>query len=279
MIQHKTPTDESLSGSFPLPANFYHRDGETGWRITPVEKENGRFRQLPAPSGGKGQDTNACHFRESFLILVECQDGVGSHFDGDGDVEKIHPADGNGKAVLGAEFARGANGVPQVEFGVRPVAEADFLFEETDLIAGVSRIDGSYPLRLSKGVEDLDAMPGRPKDFRLWMPVEQGDRCVMACIPARLVGQPPRSVRVNGHFLSPRKNATPSNFGFVGSPTARASASSRVIRGRVLSVALRFGLCAVAFIGVQTYCVRRMWSSGADEHFRRARCPATYPQP
>ncbi len=34
MIQHKTPADESLSGSFPLPAHFYHRTAKTAGKCS-----------------------------------------------------------------------------------------------------------------------------------------------------------------------------------------------------------------------------------------------------
>jgi hypothetical protein len=98
------------------------------------------------------------------LVCVESQEGVGSDFDGDGDVEEVHPADGNREPVLCAEFACGADGVPPVKFGVRPVAGADFLFDEADLIAGVTRIDVACPLRLPKNIEDLDALSRRPDD-------------------------------------------------------------------------------------------------------------------
>src|SRR6266446_5415816 len=73
----------------------------------------------PPPANGRSQDSNACRFREGFLLLIECQDRAGSHFDGDGDMEKIHPADGKRKAVSGTDVIRGANGVPRVEFDVR----------------------------------------------------------------------------------------------------------------------------------------------------------------
>ena len=84
------------------------------------------------------------------MLLIECQDRVGSHFDGDGDMEKIHPADGNRKAVFGTDVIRGANGVPPVEFGVRPAAGTDFLFEEADLNARI------FPLRQECG-DDTNA--------------------------------------------------------------------------------------------------------------------------
>ena len=101
--------------------------------------------------------------------MVEGEQGVGSDFDGDGDMEEVHPADGNGESVFGTEFARSADGVPPVELGVRPVAEPDFLFEEADLIARLAGIHGTDSLQLPKGIEDLDAMPGRPDDTRQWM--------------------------------------------------------------------------------------------------------------
>ena len=101
--------------------------------------------------------------------MIEGQQGVGSDFDFDGDMEEVHPADGNRASVFGTEFARSANGVAPVELGVRPVAESDFLFEEADLIARLTAVHGTDSLQLPKGIEDLDAMPGRPDDTRQWM--------------------------------------------------------------------------------------------------------------
>ena len=134
--------------------------------------------------------------------------------------------------MFGTHVACGADGVPPVRLRVWPVAEADFLFEEADLDGVLLPNEKYRPLQLTQGIKGLDALPGRPQNFRLRIPVKKGAGRLMVGIPARLVGQPPRSIRVNGHFLSPRRNATPSNFGLVGSPTARASAMSRVIRGR-----------------------------------------------
>ena len=75
--------------------------------------------------GRKAQDADAGCLGESLLLVVEGQQGFGSDFDGD--MEEVHPADGNGESVFGAEFARGADGVAPVELRVRPVAEPDFL--------------------------------------------------------------------------------------------------------------------------------------------------------
>jgi hypothetical protein len=189
------------------------------------------------------------------LLLIEREKRVRSDFDGYGNVEKVHPADGNGETVFGTEFARGADGVPPIELGMRPVTKTDFLLEQANLIARVSGVDGADTLQLTKRVEDFNAMPRGPNNFRLRMVVEQSDRDEVVRVPARFVGEPPRSIRVNGHFLSVRRNATPSNFGLVGSPTARASASSRVMRGRGFSAVLRFGLRGAVFIGVGWCCV------------------------
>ena len=51
--------------------------------------------------------------------MIEGQQGVGSDFNFDGDMEEFHPADGNGESVFGTEFARSADGVTPVELGVR----------------------------------------------------------------------------------------------------------------------------------------------------------------
>lgn len=116
------------------------------------------------------------------MLLVKCQERIGSRLDGDGDVEKIHPADGHRESVLGAEFTGGADGVAPVEFSVRPVAEADFLFDDADLLARVAGINGPCALQLPEGIEHLDAVPRRPNHSRLRMPVEQGDRRIVVRI-------------------------------------------------------------------------------------------------
>ncbi len=63
-------------------------------------------------------------------------------------MEEVHPAVGNGESVFGTEFARGADGVPPVELGVRPVAEPDFLFGEADQLAGFARDDDAPACKL-----------------------------------------------------------------------------------------------------------------------------------
>ena len=194
---------------------------------------------------------NACHFRESFLLLIECHDGVGSDFDCDGDMEEIHPPDGNGKTMLSAEFARGANGILPIELGMRPVAEANFLFEETDQFAGFPCNNDSRPLKLAQRIEDLDALPWRPDDLNIWKYIEYLNGSAVVGIIGDLASDPPRCVPIDHHFFNVRRNATPSNLP-LPPPTARASASSRVMRGRVLPTTLRFGLCVAVFIGVQT---------------------------
>ncbi len=126
-----------------------------------------------AAPGGKAQNPNTGCFGESLLLAVEGQQSVGSDFDGDGDMEEIHPADGNGKAMFGAQFARATDGTAPVELRVRPVAEPDFLFEEADLIARLPGFDGPGSLQMSQGLEDLDAMPRSPDDPRQWMMVKK----------------------------------------------------------------------------------------------------------
>ena len=185
------------------------------------------------------------------MLAVECQDGVGSHFDGDGDVKEIHPPDGNGKTILGAEFACGANGILPIELGMRPVAEANLLFEETDQFAGFPCNNDSRPLKLAQRVEDLDALPWRPDDLNIWKEIEDLNGSAVVGIIGDLASDLPRGVPIDRYFFNVRRKATPSNLP-LPPPTARASASSRVMRGWVLPATLRFGLCVAAFIGVQT---------------------------
>ena len=53
----------------------------------------------------------------------------------------------------------------------------------------------------------------------------------MLHVAPALVTQPPRGVRVQPHFLSDARKAVPSNFAASARPTARFSASLRVIFG------------------------------------------------
>ena len=100
------------------------------------------------------------------------QQGVGSDFDGDGDMEEVHPADGNGESVFGTEIARSADGVAPVKLRVRPVAEPDFLFEEADQFAGFAWDDDAPTFELAQRIENLDPLPWRPCDLDVGPEVE-----------------------------------------------------------------------------------------------------------
>ena len=65
-------------------------------------------------------------------------------------MKEIHAADRHGETVFGAEFAGGSDGVPPVELDVRPVAEADFLFEEADQLARFADSDDACAFELAQ---------------------------------------------------------------------------------------------------------------------------------
>lgn len=100
------------------------------------------------------------------------------------------------------------------------------------MIARLARSNQSGAFRLSERIEDLDPLPRRPQNVRLRFAVKERNGCGVMRVATAFVGQPPRSVRVNRHFLSERRNATPSNFGAWLSPTARFSARHFVMHKR-----------------------------------------------
>ena len=61
---------------------------------------------ITAPPDGKVQDSNACRFREGFLLRLDCQNRTGSHFDDDavGKVDRSggQPPKRNGQASSSA---------------------------------------------------------------------------------------------------------------------------------------------------------------------------------
>lgn len=73
---------------------------------------------------------------------------------------------------------------------------------------------------------------GRPHNLSVGFAIEETDRRRMVNVPSALVGEPPRRVCVKLHFFREQRKAAPSNFGALESPTARLSASRRVMRGR-----------------------------------------------
>lgn len=58
------------------------------------------------------------------MLAVECQDGLGSYFDGESAEEEIHLAIGNGKAVFDPEFVCSANSILALYFGMRRFSSA-----------------------------------------------------------------------------------------------------------------------------------------------------------
>ena len=101
---------------------------------------------------------------------------------------------------------------------------------------------------------DRDALPGRPQHLRFRHAIEKAQSGRMLDVAPALVTQPPRSIRVQPHFLSDTRKAAPSNFGAPALPTARVSASLRVIFGLRLLLTTNLGFP----LAVTTSC----WSSG-----------------
>ena len=77
-------------------------------------------------------DDEPCSLRKAGLIFVESEQLLRADLAGDGDVEEIHRADGVVAGMHGAEFVGRAHGVGPRKFHVRPVTEADFVFEGAD---------------------------------------------------------------------------------------------------------------------------------------------------
>ena len=70
---------------------------------------------------------------------------------------------------------------------------------------------------------------GIQKSIARIVSIEEAQRRMVMCVPPTFVGEPPRGVRVESHFLSEERKPTPSKLGSAGFPIERFSASSRVI--------------------------------------------------
>jgi len=183
------------------------------------------------------------------LLLIKSQQGIGTNLDRYGYMEEIHSTDGDGKAVLSTQLARGADSIPPVKFLMRPVTEADFLFEKTDRSARFAREDDASAFKLAQRIEDLNTLPRRPNDLNLGKKVEYPNGRPVIGVVGDLASDPPRRVAIDRHFFKERRKATPSNLPLPPS-TARVSAIFRVMRGRGFSTRLRFELRTVAFIDI-----------------------------
>ncbi len=168
------------------------------------------------------------------LLVVEGKEAIGRHLDGDGHMKQVHRANGHFEGVFVRKFTCCANSLGPGKFHVRPVAEPNLLFEQTDEPARLASPDEAGSLSLIEAVEHFNALPRRPQDLRLRLPVEERNGGSVMDVAPGFVSQPPGGVGVAPHFLSERRKATPSNFVALGSPTARFSASCLVIRGRAL---------------------------------------------
>ena len=153
------------------------------------------------------------------------------------------------EGVLRCQPTGRAHRVRPVKFHVRPIAESNLLFEQAHHLARLALPHQTGPLSLIEAVENFNPVPWCPHDLGFRPPIEQGNGCRVMRVAPTFVSEPPRGVGVTPHFLSDRRNAAPSNFGAFGSPTARFSASCRVIRGRRLLGVRRLGWrCAVDIV-------------------------------
>src|SRR5262249_12019461 len=147
--------------------------------------------------------------------------------------EQVHPANQHPERVFGRQVAGCAHGLSPIELDVWPVAEPDLLLKEPNQLARLTVADHSGAFRLTETIEDLHSLPRCPNHFGRSLGIKESYRGRVMIIAPAFVSEPPGGVRVNPHFLSERRKATPSNRGALGSPTARFSASRRVIRGRL----------------------------------------------
>lgn len=169
---------------------------------------------------------------ERILFVVEREKTVRGQFEGDGDMEEVHPSNEHLERMFSGQLASGANGRGPVELDVRPVAEPHFLFEEPNQLARLADPHQTCPLCLTEAVEHLDPVPRSPDNMCLGFATEESDRSRVMEVPPALVREPPRGVRIEPHFFRERRKAAPSNLGAFGSPTARFSATRLVMRGR-----------------------------------------------
>ena len=86
------------------------------------------------------------------LIFVEGEEFVRPDLASDGDVEEIHRTDGQVTGMNGAELVGGADGVDPTELDMRPIAEADFLFQGADKIDSGPLGKRPHALKLPKRI-------------------------------------------------------------------------------------------------------------------------------
>jgi hypothetical protein len=131
--------------------------------------------------------------------------------------------------MFGGDLASRADGVSPFKFDVWPIAKTNLLFEQSNQLPRLARVNQACAFNLTETVEYLDTLPGCSDDLSVRFTVEECDgRSVMNVAPT-FVSKPPGGIRVNPHFLSDRRKAVPSNFGALGSPTALCRASRFVI--------------------------------------------------
>jgi len=145
-------------------------------------------------------------------------------------MEQVHRAHGHLERVVRRQFTCCPDRLGPAKFDVRPVPEPNLLFEQPDDLARLAVADDPRSFSLIKTVEDLNPLPGCPQDLGFRFAIKQGQSCRVMDVAPGLLSQPPGGVGVAPHFLSERRNATPSNLGALASPTARFSASGLVMR-------------------------------------------------
>src|SRR5262245_40307072 len=143
--------------------------------------------------------------------------------------------------MFGSELSGGAHRVCPVELDMRPISDPDLLLDQTDYLTRLALAKQTCTFGLAIGVENLHPLPRRPKHLGFWQALKQTQCRLMVGVPAALVSQPPRRIRIEFHFFSVARKAAPLKRGAFASPTARFSASSRDILGRELLLTTNFG--------------------------------------
>ena len=135
--------------------------------------------------------------RNRVLLIVKRQKSIGGGLNGDGHMKQVHSAHDHLQRMFGGKFAGTAHGICPVKLRVRPIAQMRLLFEQPDQLARFARINETGTFHLPESIEDLHPLPRRPQNLRRRFTVKEGNRGGVMSIPATLVSQSPRSVRVN----------------------------------------------------------------------------------
>jgi len=102
--------------------------------------------------------------------------------------------------MFGPKLTGSAHRIRPVELDLAPIANPDFLLKKTDNLTRFSFANQASPFGLAKTIGDFNPLPRRPEHHRLRILLEQIQCGWMLRIPAALVAQPPRGVRIQSQF-------------------------------------------------------------------------------